>query len=232
MRSVYLDCYVKGKRWTNFLSKEIGYLYPESTTNYYERAHNAEVLQRASAIKMQRISEIYVGKDSAQKAAKNGKMLLQDWMDIYIQKQLENGNKGERQLSYTKRILLAYAGEKAQMQDIDKNFCLGFLKFIKHLRVNRGHKDIKSLEANSELSEYANPEHYIVTQNKDIVKKKDGYWDKKEPISHITARQRMYKVREASARDIAKAEPTFISPTTQHIYYVCFCAAQQASESI
>ena len=49
MRSVYLDCYVKGKRWTDFLSKEIGYLYPESTTNYYERAHNAEVLQRAKS---------------------------------------------------------------------------------------------------------------------------------------------------------------------------------------
>ena len=251
MRSVYLDCYVKGKRWYEFLSKEIGYLYPESTTDFYERAHNKEVRQRANAIRVQRISEIYAGKDSAQKAAKNGKMLLQDWMDIYIQKQLENGNKGERQLSYTKRILLAYAGEKAQMQDIDKNFCLGFLKFIKHLRVNRGHKDIKSLEANSELSEYANPEHYIVTQNKDIVYKYGSYWEKRkeaskerleiyanlndpeknlflathDPIGLIEAEHKKHKVREASARDIAKAEPTFISPTTQHIYYVCFCAA-------
>lgn len=281
-RSIYLDCYVKGKRWPEFLSKEIGYLYPQNTTDYSERAHNAEVLQRANAKKMQRISEIYAGKDSAQKAAKNGKMLLQDWMDIYIQKQLENGNKGERQLSYTKRILLAYAGEKAQMQDIDKNFCLGFLKFIKHLRVNRGHKDIKSLEANSELSEYANPEHYITTRNRDIIKNKWGYWEKlhlskqeiaekieqlrredkeqietnkdllrmmrahrkkftirTEPltdeellfkathkaISLYEGKSAEYKVREASARDIAKAEPTFISPTTQHIYYVCFCAA-------
>ena len=110
-RSVYLDCYVNGKRWYEFLSKEIGYLHPildsqTSTEKYNARAHNAEVLQRANAIKMQRISEIYAGKDSAQKVAKNSKMLLQDWMDIYAQKQLENGHKDHRQISYTKKILL------------------------------------------------------------------------------------------------------------------------------
>ena len=90
MRSIYLDCYVKGKRWYEFLSKEIGYLYPENTTDYIEKAHNAEVEQRARAIRAQRISEIYAGKDSAQKIAKNGKMLLQDWMDIIAQKHIES----------------------------------------------------------------------------------------------------------------------------------------------
>ena len=102
MRSIYLDCYVKGKRWYEFLSKEIGYLYPENTTDYREKAHNAEVEQRARAIRAQRISEIYAGKDSAQKIAKNGKMLLQDWMDIIAQKHIECGHKNDRIISYTK----------------------------------------------------------------------------------------------------------------------------------
>lgn len=254
MRSVYLDCYVKGKRWYEFLSKEIGYLYPENTTDYYERAHNAEVRQRANAIRVQRISEIYAGKDSAQKAAKNGKMLLQDWMDIYAQKQLENGHKDSRQIAYTKQILLVYAGANVQMQDIDKKFCLGFLQFIKHLRVNNRHTDVRSLAANSELSAKPNPEHYIVTPNRNIVYKYGRYWEKREatkerleiyadpndpekgiflathkPIGDIEARWKKHKVREASASDIAKAEPTFIKPATQHIYYSCLCGALNAA---
>ena len=255
-RSIYLDCYVKGKRWPEFLSKEIGYLYPQNTTDYSERAHNAEVLQRANAIKMQRISEIYAGKDSAQKAAKNGKMLLQDWMDIYAQKQLENGHKDGRQIAYTKQILLVYAGANVQMQDIDKKFCLGFLQFIKHLRVNNRHTEVKSLAANSELSIKPNREHYIFTRNKNIVYKYGKYWEKREaskerleaykraypndpekaifwathdPISNLDAREKKHNMREATASDIAKAEPTFIKPATQHIYYSCLCGALNAA---
>ena len=149
-QSIYLDCYYNGKRWYEFLSKEIGYLEPVS--DYRAREHNAAVLQRANAIKIQRISEIYAGKDSAQKVAKNGKMLLQDWMDIYAQKQLGNGHKDNRQIAYTKKILFAYAGANAQMQDIDKKFCIGYLQFIKHLQVNNAHDgQIQSTFAKSKV---------------------------------------------------------------------------------
>lgn len=234
MRSIYLDCYVKGKRWYEFLSKEIGYLYPEKTADFRERAHNAEVLQRANAIRVQRISEIYAGKDSAQNVAKNGKILLQDWMDIYAQKQLENGRKDGAQIAYTKRILLAYAGANVQMQDIDKKFCLGYLHYIKHLRANWLHEDIKSMGANSELSQRPNPEHYITTRNKDIVKDEyGGYWEREngtlKPISYISAEHKKYKMREVTAKDIAKAEPTFIKPTTQANYFRCFMGALNAA---
>ncbi len=180
VRSVYLDCYVNGKRWYEFLSKEIGYIQPEGTADLYARARNAEVLQRANAIKMQRISEIYAGKDSAQKVAKNGKMLLQDWMDIYARKQKASGHKDDRQIAYTKRILLEYAGANVQMQDIDKKFCLGYLQFIKHLRANYAHEDIKSLSDHSEANPRLNREHYVIErkQNTGIVKNRFGYWRK------------------------------------------------------
>ena len=234
MRSIHLDCYVKGKRWYEFLSKEIGYLYPENTTDYREKAHNAEVEQRARAIRAQRISEIYAGKDSAQKIAKNGKMLLQDWMDIIAQKHIECGHKNDRIISYTKRILLEYAGANVQMQDIDKKFCLGFLQFIKHLRVNKVHKDIISMGANSEINPTLNREHFVVTRNRNIVKDKyGGYWEKTNgkltPICGISAEHKKYKVREATASDMAKAEATFIKPNTQASYYRCFSAALNAA---
>lgn len=255
VRSVYLDCYINGKRWYEFLSKEIGYIQPE--IDYSTRAHNAEVLQRANAIKMQRISEIYAGKDSAQKVAQNCKMLLQDWMEIYARKQKASGNKDDRQISYTKRILLAYAGANVKMQDIDKNFCLGYLQFIKHLRVNNTHTDIKSMGKNSELSIDPNTEHFIFSRNRDIVKDENGgYWEKREaseqqieiykrtypndpekaiflathePICSIDAERKKYKVREATARDMEKAKPTFIKPTTQANYYRCFSGALNAA---
>lgn len=286
MRSVYLDCYVKGKRWYEFLSKKIGYLYPENTTDYRERAHNKAVEQKANAIRWERIAEIQAGKDGAQKTMRNGKMLLQDWMDIYAQRQLSNGRKDSRIIAYTKKILLDYAGANVQMQDIDKRFCLGFLQYIKHLRANRAHEDIKSMGANSALNINPNPEHYIFTRNKDIVKNKYGYWKKlhlseqaivekieqlrkedqvqieknkelqkiaqklgrqytirTEPFSdeklrfnatHVMistdeGKSAEYKVREATAIDIAKAEPTFIKPHTQRNYYRCFSCALNAA---
>ena len=150
IKSVYLDCYVNGKRWYEFLSKKIGYIEP--VVDFQTRTHNAEVLQRANAIKMQRISEIYAGKDNVQNIARNGKMLLLDWMDIYAQKKLESGHKDKYIIAYTRKILLAYAGANVQMQDIDKKFCLGFLNFIKHLHDNSRHEpQLKSTFAKSAL---------------------------------------------------------------------------------
>lgn len=205
VRSVYLDCYVNGKRWYEFLSKEIGYIQPEGTADPYARARNAEVLQRANAIKMQRISEIYAGKDSAQKVAKNGKMLLQDWMDIYARKQKASGHKDDRQIAYTKRILLEYAGANVQMQDIDKKFCLGYLQFIKHLRANYAHEDIKSLSENSETNPRLNREHYVIErkQNTGIVKNSFGYWKKLELTAQEIA-ERIEKKREEDLQTIAR----------------------------
>lgn len=180
VRSVYLDCYVNGKRWYEFLSKKIGYLQP--VTDYQTRMQNAEVLQRANAIKMQRISEIYAGKDNAQNVAKNGKMLLQDWMEIYAQRKLESGHKDKYIIAYTKKILLAYAGANVQMQDIDKKFCLGYLQFIKHLQENRTHKkQIQSTYAKSNV--YAGDEQEFFASHiaeKDAVyispKTQDNYY--------------------------------------------------------
>lgn len=149
-RSVYLDCYYNGKRWYEFLSKEIGYLEP--VTDFKTREHNAAVLQRANAKKTQRISAIYAGNDSARKAAQNGEMYLQDWMDIYAQKKLENGHKDGRQIAYTKKILEAYAGKYVQMRHIDKDFCIGYLRFIKHLQVNNAHgEQVQSTFAKSKV---------------------------------------------------------------------------------
>lgn len=150
IKSLYLDCYYEGKRWYEFLSKEIGYIEP--VTDFRTREHNAAVYQRASAIEMQRNLEILEGKGSARKIAKNSEMYLQAWMDMYAQKQLENGHKDSRQIAYTKKILAAYAGKYVQMRHIDKDFCIGFLRFIKHMQVNSAHSEqIQSTFAKSKV---------------------------------------------------------------------------------
>lgn len=147
VKSLYLDGYVKGKRWYKFLSKDIGYILPP--IDLHAKMHNAEVWRQAQARCAQINSDILSGKDGAPQTTKNGKMLLQDWMDIYAQRQLENGHKDSRQIAYTKKILLEYAGANVQMQDIDKNFCLGYLKFIKHLQPNWKHKAVQELSGKS-----------------------------------------------------------------------------------
>ncbi|MBR4973135.1 MAG: site-specific integrase [Clostridia bacterium] len=257
VKSIYLDCYVNGKRWYEFLSKEIGYIQPE--IDYNARAHNAEVLQRANAIKMQRISEIYAGKDSVQRTAKNGKMLLQDWMDIYAQKQLENGHKGIRQIAYTKQILLAYAGANARMQDIDKNFCIGFLNFIKHLQVNRTHKAVQDVCGKSvrnggtpypqkageiERAQQRQIEELQQKQNT-LEKEKARLFSKPETAAQWErTKKRLGKIdhtlydtekQEHRLKDILLQQRTndnataTILPTTQHNYYRCFTGALNAA---
>lgn len=254
VRSVYLDCYINGKRWYEFLSKEIGYIQPEIDHN--ARAHNAEVLQRANAIKMQRISDIYAGKDSAQKAAQNGKMLLQDWMDIYARQHKEAGRKDGRQIAYTKQILLAYAGANAKMQDIDKNFCMGYLNFIKHLQPNRLHRSVQDISGKS-LRNGGTPypqkageiERAQQHRLNDIIKQQnnisaDNWWtlhrytredalqahlaENDSKISELYREEQELKGRLRAQR-AEDARTATISPATQHTYYRCFAGALNAA---
>lgn len=257
VRSVYLDCYINGKRWYEFLSKEIGYIQPE--IDHSTRAHNAEVLQRANAIKMQRISDIYAGKDSAQKVAQNGKMLLQDWMDIYARQHKEAGRKDGRQIAYTKQILLAYAGANVKMQDIDKNFCMGYLNFIKHLQPNRLHRSVQDISGKSvrnggtpypqtagEIERAQLRQIEEIQQQRKALDEEEtrlawrpetaAQWERtKKRLAEINSQQAEANRKEHRLKNILlqqranDAHTATLSPATQHTYYRCFAGALNAA---
>lgn len=254
VKSLYLDGYVKGKRWYRFLSKDIGYILPP--TDLHAKMHNEEVWRQAQAICAQKNSDILSGKDGAPQTTKYGKMLLQDWMDKYAQRQLENGHKDSRQIAYTKKILLEYAGANVQMQDIDKNFCLGYLKFIKHLRPDWKHKGVQELSGKSVRkggTPYPQIEGEIeqVQQQrlKEIIKQQDKIsiddarvverYTRDDTINaHLVRNAREYCKLSEEKQEIETwlrvqrtedANTATIKPATQANYYRCFSGALNAA---
>lgn len=142
-KSIYLDCYVNGKRTYEFLKM---YIVPETTQA--GKIQNQNTLQAANAIKAQRLHDIYNGEAGLSKANGRGKMLLLDWMAIYQADQAKKGKKDDRQISFTIKLLTDYKGTKVRLQDVDKTFCLGYLDYIQNVYINpRNGEHLKPVSA-------------------------------------------------------------------------------------
>ena len=124
-QSIYLDIYVKGKRRYEFLKL---YLVPE--TDAASRAQNANALQAANAIKAQRIMDIANERAGLKVASHYGKVLLVDWLDIHDQQQKDKGRGVTMTMAKQKRICEQYK-PGAKLEDIDKAWVLGYIKFIR-----------------------------------------------------------------------------------------------------
>ena len=154
-QSIYLDCYVDGKRTYEFLKL---YLVPE--TDEAARIQNRNTLQAATALKSKRIMDIANGKAGLKKQDAS-KMLLSDFMDAYMNLKKAKGQSVmfANQVKHVRQHLLDYAGKNAKLSDVDKKFCLGF---IEHLQ-------------STNLSEATNHQYFSVftcAMNEAV---KDGY---------------------------------------------------------
>lgn len=86
VQSLYLDCYVDGKRSYEFLKL---YLIPEKGA--MAKAQNEATLQAANAIKMTRILEITNNKAGLKNTSLKAKQTLADWMETFKKKQAHKG---------------------------------------------------------------------------------------------------------------------------------------------
>ena len=132
-QSIYFDFYINGKRWYEFPKL---YLIPENTP--FDKEQNKHTLQAANAIKAQRIIEITSDKAGI-KNTQRGKMLLLDWLKEY-QSQKADKNEVTKQISQTiKRVSEYNNGDKIRLKDVDKDYCLGFIRYItKEYRTQSG----------------------------------------------------------------------------------------------
>ena len=126
-QSIYLDCYVDGKRTYEFLKL---YLVPE--TDAEAKVKNRNTLQAATAIKSQRIMDIANGKAGLQKASRS-KLLLSDFMETYrdVKKDMGQSRMFADQINNTANHLRAYAGGSVKLSHVDKAFCLGFIDYLR-----------------------------------------------------------------------------------------------------
>ena len=132
---LYLDIYKDGKRSYEFLDK---YLYPETSEEITKL--NLTTRNEAEQIKLVRNNELLLENSPAIKASTRSKMLLADWLKIYMDKKLKNGQSDSRSkaVDALTKHLIAYKGNKVTMSDVDKKFCLGFIKYLKTAKTSRG----------------------------------------------------------------------------------------------
>ena len=125
-QSIYLDCYVDGKRSYEFLKL---YLVPE--TDSRAKVMNRNTMQAATAIKSQRIMDIVNGKAGLENKSRY-KVLLTDYLKAYREEKRVNGQSEEhaKSIDNLTKHLRKYGIDGVSLQDIDKDFCLGFIHYL------------------------------------------------------------------------------------------------------
>ena len=117
--SLYLDIYVNGKRSYEFLKM---YILPEVNNKIKEQ--NKATLAAAEAIKSRRIIEITNSRGGIKRAEGWQKLLLSDWLDIYVAKKIETGQRNAITVRSIIKAISPFVG-KTRMGDIDKVWAMG-----------------------------------------------------------------------------------------------------------
>ncbi len=143
-KSIYLDCYRDGKRSYEFLKL---YLSPgrDATT----RAMNDNAMASARTIQLERTLAIQ-NEGTGLKAVSSQKMLLDDLMKEYVDVMRNRGSIGSaKNFLGPRRALRLYKGDKVTLRDVTKEFCEGFINF---LRTTYRTKDGKLLHDSTKAS--------------------------------------------------------------------------------
>jgi integrase len=129
-QSIYLDTYKDGKRSYEFLKL---YLIPEN--NPEDRIRNENTMNRAIAIKNQRFTELQNNEAGIPNSTNNSKMLLADWMRTCAEHKHNIGSEAScTLLEKAASQLVDYKGAAITMKEVDKDFCIGFIEYLKHAK--------------------------------------------------------------------------------------------------
>ena len=124
--SYYLDIYADGKRSYEFLK-----LYRLPEINARVKEQNKATLAAVETIKSQRIIELTHNKAGLKNTSTRSKMLLTDWMQTFYDDQKRRGVRGVKLLGTVSRLISTYiVKNKVRMGDIDKEFCIGFIRWL------------------------------------------------------------------------------------------------------
>ncbi|MBD5170937.1 MAG: site-specific integrase [Bacteroidales bacterium] len=125
-QSIYLDIYVNGTRSYEFLKM---YLLPEINGRVKEQ--NRATLAAAEAIKSQRIIDITNSKAGIKRAKGWQRLLLSDWLELYVEKKKEEGKKKISAYRSIVKVISPFVG-KCRMGDIDKKWAILFIDWIQN----------------------------------------------------------------------------------------------------
>ena len=144
--SLYLDIYRDGNRSYEYLKM---YLIPETDDN--ARRQNEATLGAANKFMADRIIEMTNGEAGIKTQKDEPRVLLLDYMQTYKENQIKRGKKDWRQIDTAMHIIRVYAGENVTLDQIDKQFCKGYIEF---LRTEYKPQRSEKLAANTMLNYY------------------------------------------------------------------------------
>lgn len=141
--SLYLDIYYMGARKKEGLKL---YLVPE--VNAAAKLQNRNTLKLAEQIKAERILDIQQHSLVNWENVKKGRMTLSAWVEKYTKD--ENGltpasMRSKRNAQARVEQYLLYIGKpNLALKEVDKDFCKGFIAFLKTCTFNNGKKTLGS----------------------------------------------------------------------------------------
>lgn len=123
-KSLYLDFYQNGKREYEFLKL---YLIPENSP--LDKIANINTMKVANEIKAQRLFDIIHGKSGIKDTARC--QLLSEWINLIIERKRNQVSASSiKGLSRLLRHLNKYKSD-ARVIDVDKQFCIGFIDYLR-----------------------------------------------------------------------------------------------------
>lgn len=139
--SLYLDMYYKGVRKKEGLKL---YLVPEVTSA--ARLQNANTRKLAEQIKAQRILDIQSHGLVDWEGVKRSRMTLSEWVDQYSAEECgisPDSMRSKRNAQARMEEYLVHIGKPdIALREVDKDFCKGFIVFLKTCTFNNGKKKL------------------------------------------------------------------------------------------
>lgn len=133
-RSLYLDFYYKGERRYEFLR-----LYLVADDSPRGRRLNRATLRVAESVRMRRLIEFMKEVHGRPAAEPVRRLTLDEWMGRFARKKKLSGQSPAyyELIMKTARHLKLYRPEGVALQAVDKEFCLGFLGYLKGSALSR-----------------------------------------------------------------------------------------------
>jgi len=169
-RHIYLDCYRDGKRTYEFLKLYL--LHGKDATT---RAMNDNAMAAARTIQLERTVEIQ-NNGTPLKVLSRGKMLLDDVMRLYEEELRRRGSRGADSVSSPRKILRSYAGNSVTLRNVNKDFCKGFIEYLRTYKSKAGTEIANSTKI-SYLGVFSAALNYAVRQD----------WMTENPLNKIPA---------------------------------------------